>query len=536
MLSLRSFLLFLCASLAPMYAQEGKLVVVDPISKELKRAAHRLRIPADQMKNARQVLQEATDLARKTDPVAFAQFDSLAGLWIRLNPSRAKAVGQSLLDELRSAAQKATDAQSYQRATTTAMSVLQQIYQRNSEKALDEMKSWPAPPASAGNLAQEYRANLERQIQTQAISQLAYSNPEKALEMLSQMGKDAPDYLRSQIAQGFMNSGKKDQAFGIVDARMSHYAQHASDPGAAQEYQQFAHMMMPFLDTQRAVTLVGQVISQPGPDSCKGTLKVGDKTVELSCSESRAMSLLGSPSKPQVTSKILESLPSLKSKLDSVGGTEVVMPDSGASTPVQFNSNVGGWMRGGRSQTDSTDLYQELRGKTESDHEFVKGKLRDMAKGPEDIDKLINLAQRVAYEDPDLGSMALEFAKPLLGLVEPAQKRSMSLQNLVRAYRQVEGEADVEVLRDGFILADRMRREQDQRNSTPVSGIVGIYGPRVVMPGGMSQADQLEAFLVSELARDNFESAIRFIRAMPDDALKLSCLIQATHALCEQNY
>ena len=60
---------FLALSFTPPAAQEGKLIVVNVDSKDLKRTACRLRIPVERVKNAREALQEATDLAKRVRPI-----------------------------------------------------------------------------------------------------------------------------------------------------------------------------------------------------------------------------------------------------------------------------------------------------------------------------------------------------------------------------------------------------------------------------------------------------------------------------------
>ena len=69
-----------------------------------------------------------------------------------------------------------------------------------------------------------------------------------------------------------------------------------------------------------------------------------------------------------------------------------------------------------------------------------------------------------AHQDPDLGALSLEIARQLLPQLEPLQKRAMTLQNIIRTYRRIEGETDIELLRNGYILADQMRQKQSQQN------------------------------------------------------------------------
>jgi len=73
---------------------------------------------------------------------------------------------------------------------------------------------------------------------------------------------------------------------------------------------------------------------------------------------------------------------------------------------------------------------------------------------------------------------------------------------------------------DGFVLADQLRQEEKEKNSA------GIIQMRVNTP-----ADFLEQTLISEVACDHFEAAMKYVRAMPDDAAKLAAFARIIEAL-----
>ncbi len=50
-------------------AQEVRVTVTSSSAKELKRTAHRTRITVERLKNIREVLQQATSLVRRMDPM-----------------------------------------------------------------------------------------------------------------------------------------------------------------------------------------------------------------------------------------------------------------------------------------------------------------------------------------------------------------------------------------------------------------------------------------------------------------------------------
>ena len=113
MMRLRGFILAVitfCAAFQA-FSQESKFVVVNKTSKELRRTAHRLHMPVEQLKNARLALQEATDLANTMDPFPVSQIGTLTQNWKQLDRSRADAVIESFIRELRS---EAADAPNFQ--------------------------------------------------------------------------------------------------------------------------------------------------------------------------------------------------------------------------------------------------------------------------------------------------------------------------------------------------------------------------------------------------------------------------------------
>jgi hypothetical protein len=532
------------------FAQNPRVIVASTASKELKRSAHRLRIPVDQLKNARQALKEATDLVPMIAPYPTEQISSLVQNWQNLDHIKAKDIIDSFIQGLRSQAAQAQDYSSYQRLTSAAMNLFQTTSEPDYETMLAEIRSWPDPPASFGDAALKYRQNLESQARSSILWRLIDSNPEKAYEVLSQSADDGSyNYSTlAQIAQRLMNKGKKEDALRIIDQTMNNFSRQANDPRAIQEYGNFIPMAAS-LDSSRAETALNQWIvqmkNQPPADNCAGKLQSGDTTVDLTCNESKILSTVRSfYSKPGLTMKTLNSMPGLEAKLDSIGGIDALFGSSSGSQPVNITTYD---PRNSRSRTGVSigsatvisssnspgNLIQELQGKSETNPGLVKQKLRSLAKGPEDIDKLINLANSASYQDPALAELALEIAEPLLPRIEPVQKRAQILQTMIRAYRQADGEVDTELLKSGYVIADQLRQEQSARQQPKAGEFSGYVN---LMPGYATEADRLEAFLTAELSRDNFESAIRYVHSLEPGSLKLLSLIQIVQALSSQNY
>jgi len=233
--------------------------------------------------------------------------------------------------------------------------------------------------------------------------------------------------------------------------------------------------------------------------------------------------------KPGLVLKTLDAVPELKSKLDGIGGIDNLYGGSGTTFQMGMPGGSGGssagsismLMAGAAAPTNPAKLFEQLKGKADSNPVLVKRRLQQVVEGPESIDLLIRLAETASYQDPELSSLALEAAQPLLSQVEPLTKRVSTLQNLARVYRQTEGSVDKELLKDGFILADQLREDASGNNDR---------GMNWVRPQ-TTAADQLEAFLVAELSRDSFEDAIRYARSIEKGTFKLQCMVQIVQAL-----
>jgi hypothetical protein len=540
MIPARKITLVLFASflLSPCFAEKPGFVVVNSSSKELKRAAHRLHIPVAQLKRAREVLQEATDLVKSAEPHPFEQVPAIAQMWNQINRPKAKAVTESFISDLRKEAADCPDFSCYQRMTSTAMALLLSDF--DYEKATRQMQGWPEPKPDFGDAAQSFRNGLETQIRNQAVSRLAYSEPEKALKLMSAAGPtDNYNYTASaQIAQGLMNAGKKQEARQLIDQGINEFDPNTSDPRAVQEFENFVRMTASTADSARISDAMDQLVTafkkQDSNMQCSGTLQTGDTAVDLTCVESRVLNFLRSmPMRQTFAVKTLDSVPELKSKLDSIGGLEAFYNSGVNGNPslsVRYGSagvhrNAGPGISPNVSPVPAVNipaLLQNLKGKAESDPGFVRGKLKDM-----DVDALSNLAMIAYFQDPDLADLAIEMAQPMLPSVEPLARRASSLQNLIRASRQVDGEVDRDLLRSGFILADQIREEVSQK--TPASAA----STNQYM---FTAADQLEVFLVTELSRDDFDSAINYVRALENNAFKLNCLIQIAQAQAQSNF
>ena len=117
--------------------------------------------------------------------------------------------------------------------------------------------------------------------------------------------------------------------------------------------------------------------------------------------------------------------------------------------------------------------------------------------------------------------MALEQARKLIARVEPVTARMQVFAQLLRTSRRCDGEVDPELYKEGFALVAEIRDEESGQ---------GKQNGRVPR-GGTFRRDMLERALISELAIDDFERALKYVRDMPDGQVRISGLMAIVDCL-----
>jgi hypothetical protein len=218
--------------------------------------------------------------------------------------------------------------------------------------------------------------------------------------------------------------------------------------------------------------------------------------------------------------KAVDVIPGLKAKVEQAGGIDKFVSGRRSSAPPQAGPiQPGGGSTDIRRGDNADSLFEELRGKAEKNAGYVRARLSNVAQDPQHIDMLLTLAGMATYEDPELGSMALDAATSLLAKIEPLEKRADLMESIARLYRDCDGEANQDLLREGFLLVDQLRHE----NQIPRSTNAPIE----------SQADAFEVFLLSELARENFEASMKYVRGMQDKNLRIMSFLKIAESLRE---
>ncbi|PYV05195.1 MAG: hypothetical protein DMG10_05595 [Acidobacteria bacterium] len=503
--------------------------------KELKRAAHRLHIDVEKLKNARQALREATELARSLEPLPVQHVYQLVQLWIEIDRARAAEIVESIAGDLRTAARSAKAPEAYQQATSTAYRLLAYLVGLDPEKAVELAEQWPEPAPALGEAAAKTRDNFLAQFRSDYLTTLAQSEPEKAAALLAQRAPSAgPAYsMRGQLAQRLMSSGKKEEAQRLIDQAIADFAQGKSN---ARFYQDFANFVqvLPRLDRERFPEAFGLLVQSSGKDTeAPGQVvqfSVGNQNFPVTSGQAAILQVFsGLFNQPELALQALDAAPDIKAKVNEIGGLDCFLnwtPRCGSRTPEAAGGTPGSGgaapvNTGARYET-AWGLVQELRGKAIRNPSLVRQKLLEAAGSSGQAYFLTHVAQVANHTDADLSVLALELARDRISEIQPLQERVGALQNLISTYRQVEGEVDSKLIKEGYVLADQIREE---------AAAGGVPGEATRRGRQGSPADFLEAFLTGEYAHDNFDAAIRFVRSMDNDDAKLSALLQIVQSL-----
>ncbi len=508
----------------PLHAQDGKLEIVNPGSRELKRSAFRLRMPAERLKNARAALQEATDIARLARPIPVRHFFQLGDFWVQLNRAKAEEAINGMLATLRTAAQGATASSQYRDATTAAQMLIGSLSQVDPDQSIQWAREWPKPSPSLGPESLAGDDGLERQLRRSALQRLAYTDPEAALRIWS-AGPDraTDDYdVRGPLAAQLAQTGRTEEADKIIDRTLAEFAAAKPDPSVWNSYGNFLSSLSQAAPDRflEAFRLWARNPPPPTPGTSSTMLPAGDQAIPLDSSEAAALNILRSiGSRPELMMKALDSVPTLKAKIDQAGGIDRALNGQGFMRDRILVQNPDGSLRTAAADPDKPSaptLFSELRGKSAKNPQLVRNRLASVA-NPEAVGQLLQIAMMSVGQDPDLTCLAVEMARPIVLRIDPPARRLSYFQQLVMTTRQCEGEVDSSLIKEGFILADELRERDGFPPAKP----------------GYSAADQLEANLLSELARDNFGAAIRYVRSMSEDQQKLGALMRILQA-CRQ--
>ena len=542
---LATILIILCTAF-PVLAKDYESGSTDKEEKELKRIAHRMRIPVEQLENARSALQEATDLVITLDPFPTSRINNIVSDWNTLQPSKAESVSEFFVLELQLRAQEAIDDKSYTQATSSATTILNKLVSINYHKAEEILSTWPYPLESFGEAAIQARYRMESSVTQSIMEQIAKEDPDALDEQFINDYESSTGDLLS-LANNLVRTGNKDKADELIDRAIQSVPQQGNDPtlflstgnDPILNYISSFTMAIQYMDNAQVGKLMDQLIPlmQKYPDNIPIpiTMTKGDAELQLSRYEINFVNILRRlTSRPRLMNEILDKYPEFESKFDSFGGIDSYL-SGGIYEPdymkYQTELSIGSMPL---STNDSRELRDKLKYKACDNPDWVEQELRNAVEDPNNINVLTTLASNSASagDCPELAEIALEIAEEFLPQIDDLQKRFSALQSIIRAYRNLDGEVDEELFRKGFTLIDQIKEEQLLNyNSTSPQFSLG-QGP-VRIP---TNTDRLEASLIADLARQDYDKAIDHVHSMDPGTAKLDCLIQIARVLRQNNF
>jgi hypothetical protein len=515
--------------------------------KDLKRTAHRYRITIDQLANARTALKEATDLAMRMESPT-NDYSMLARMWIQLDRKKSREAIASLLAQVCTMAESAEDLPTYRQSTSIGVQLLTVLGEVDPEKAAQIKDLWPAPAPKIGEAGQQALA----QFQTDAGNRLATTAgapPLASVEQYLDPQKSAtlPLMNRINLASSLMSSNQRDKAKALLDQAIVDMGKAVPESGKAGDYENFLRglaSLYPERLTDAFEIYRGLFARQDSANP--GTIyEAGDQRILLTPLETTTLNMIrGLYGRPELTLKLMEANPGLRSKLAALGGIDRIInpsamsgnvparlypansppppPVSNAVQPGGISGDARGNTASGEKPLDPAELFRTLRGKAEFNPELVRRKLADVCTKKEHFNILINLAQISSSQDPDLGSVALELARGFLTAFDSLQQQESALRTLINTMRQVDGEVDPGLIRQGFTLVSDMKEEEKKR-------VLPQGGTLLSLP--IHPSDDLEIMLIAQMAMDDFTSAIQRARSMDADSARIRALLQIAQSL-----
>lgn len=493
---LAALLIFSIFPFASVLAQQPRVTVQKPGDKELKRTAHRLHITVDRLKNARAMLEEATEAASR--PEFFSQggeLSRLGHLWIRVDLSRAAAVLEPLFHRFKTAAALARDAGDYQRNCRAAGEILPALSQLDFRRAIQLVEQWPAPSTQLGEAAQQAYAQMTSQFHQAQLHRAVTEDPQRALELLAQRPAEFNYSVRGQLATQLFQKGRKEEALRIVDQAIARFRDGNLDTRAYHDFNNFVGQLghaFPDRFQDAFPLLLSYIKANPQITNGSVRLHVGDRVVELDSAEHQLLNLLRNHMvwRPESMLRALDSVPELRARLDQLGGIDGF-----------FNANTVYQTKG--------HSFGERHGIRDTSPGSLRKQLSELGSTPESVGPLLAIAGMSMHQDPELCEQALARASVAIFQIEPLDQRARPFMNLLNLNRQFEGEVDHGLMKQGFTLLNQLR-EQD--GFTPL-------------------ADHLEQALLSEWARMDAHGALACVRAVSDPAFRLRALLRISEAL-----
>ncbi|RPI25364.1 MAG: hypothetical protein EHM61_14600 [Acidobacteria bacterium] len=474
-------------------AQNRRLIVVNPSEKELVKEANRLGICPDRLKNGREAIREALEMAPE---VAREMPVFLGAHLIKYESKQAQTLMSSLYEKLLDETAQSNDPQELAILQFSAVDLISALDKQNPSLAKKLESRWPQPlrPSRATQPVEE--PSVQDQIHKQMKT-----NPEEALLQLPMAESGGADFLlRGNLLRELWEQNRPDAARQLLNESAALLPLAGSrGQSALGPFLQTALGLFP--DSREALLSAtaqwyAALEQMGGPES--DFRSPSGKVFRVSSADFALLNQLAAlRMHPEFSEQMARISPTLHSRIQSAGGVPwLFTPDTGSRNQVRRTVN----------EASKADLEAVLTGV--SNPKDIKAALSEVCRGndQEKREKVFSLLLRQIQsekEPTNAASEMMSFASDCIRCLGefPVDWYSAG-KNLVRQLREAE--------------------EQDQPVPRP-----GAARPRF----RRSFATDFEAYLFEKRARTDFAGVIGEVRAIPEKPRAFLILMQIIQGL-----
>ncbi|MEE8584371.1 MAG: hypothetical protein V3T83_05910, partial [Acidobacteriota bacterium] len=216
---------------------QAQVAVIRDGDRELKRTAHRLKIPAGQLQQARIALREATQSLHEVEVERLGEGKQIPPFWLRLHRGEAVPSLQALLTARSREVPRLENAARYEKLLRWAVEVVSRMAELDPSRGLQALQSWPAPQEWMGDSAGAFFDELHSEMAGDDFSQRFSENASRAIRNLLHSSSSSSRYM-SELSR-IQQTQDSEKANRLVDKILSELRQ-SSDFGQLQRWTNLA--------------------------------------------------------------------------------------------------------------------------------------------------------------------------------------------------------------------------------------------------------------------------------------------------------
>ncbi|MEE8587152.1 MAG: hypothetical protein V3T83_20110, partial [Acidobacteriota bacterium] len=363
--ALAAALLWIAGPISSAYGQPARagVEVLRLTEGDLERTAHRLRISPERLQQARQALEEATDLAQEIEVQQLRRGGRVSSLWVRIHRLEAPDRLEALITKRSGEVSGLEEASQYQALTQWALQTASAMASLHPSRALQAVQAWPAPPRWLGEQASQLHEQLQSGLQRDEFPADFSIDPVNALRGL--LGQASGWNRFSSQFNRIRRSQSREEANRLIDAMLTELAE---KPATTQSLWQYSSLVQQAntVPHDRTEQLHDSLIAAFQHSSEKSSqvptfiYEAEGQTVELNQGEHYFLQTLRSfYLQPEAILKLVNSWPDLKEKIDRIGGLDRAV--SAGPTRIHNPANPEAESRPIRDRSTTRDLIQELK-------------------------------------------------------------------------------------------------------------------------------------------------------------------------------